>query len=393
MIIRNGTVWTGEENSPPQKRTIIIHDDVISEVSDGEEARIFDATGKTIIPGLFDAHVHISLDGRANAIDRYRNEPVALTAVKAAASAIQTVRAGVTTIRDLGCKQRIDLHLRNIIAEGLLPGARVLASGTAICSKHNATGAYFGAAIDGAREAREAAKKLADQGVDQVKLIAGGGGADPNQVVLSVEELSAAVEVAHAAGKLTTAHAHGREPIRNALDAGVDCIEHGTYLDDEIAELMRMKQVYLVPTFSASQQVPSTPPLPLLPQPDPGEIPSGNSSGGLALSQKSARRLEIALRNGVELVTGTDCGNAGKPHSQLIKEILLLAAGGMSTEQALSCATRVAARALGIDSLTGTIEQNKKADLVILDRDPFSSIENLYTVDIVIKDGRIVYAR
>jgi imidazolonepropionase-like amidohydrolase len=219
---------------------------------------IIDVSGKTILPGLIDCHVHLLLDSSANPIVSAHQESRPLLALKGAINAKKTLESGVTTVRDMGGVDHVELVLRDAIRSTLIPGPRVLCVGRVITM----TGGHLwpiGIEADGPDGVRKAVRSEVKAGVDEIKFMSTGGvmtsGGELGSSQLTEDELRSGIEEAHRLGKKTSTHAQGRDGIKNALRAGIDCIEHGIGLDDEAIEMMLVRNVQLTPTFTAQHLI------------------------------------------------------------------------------------------------------------------------------------------
>ena len=221
---------------------------------EGEPKNVVDLEGGTLLPGLIDAHVHMSLDGSPDPMNKLVNTSLPLVTLQTARHARQTLEAGVTTVRDLGCRDFIDLAFREAIGSGLAEGPRMLCAGQMICIT-GGHGWQIGCEADGPDQVRQAVRLQAKAGVDLVKFMVTGGvltrNGRPGVPQLTVEETTAGVEEAHKAGLKTAAHVQSLEGVRNAVAAGIDSLEHCVGLDDEIIERMVKQGTFAVPTLSA----------------------------------------------------------------------------------------------------------------------------------------------
>lgn len=389
LVIENGKVWTA--GKPLKPGTVVIEGNRIKAVLEpGEpfqlppDARRIDATGKTVMPGLINAHTHICMDARPDPMATVR-EGTLMMAYRAAANAERTIRNGITTIRDLGAADGIDLALKKAIDEGVVKGPRMLVSGKAICMT-GGHGHFMGCEVDGADEARKAARQQLKAGADVIKVMATGGvltpGVEPGSPQLTVEELRAAIEEAHKAGKRTATHAQGTTGIANAIEAGVDSVEHGIFLNQKLVDLMAEKGVFYVPTLAAPYYI----------------LKGGLAAGIPEFAVRKTERVwdshrasfELALRGGVRIGVGTDAGTPLNPHGTITVELELMVECGMRAEDALTAATLGNAQCLGIDDRLGSIEPGKLADIILVDGNPLEDLKALDRVVTVIKDGVVV---
>ena len=345
------------------------------------DARVVDLGDATLLPGFIDAHVHIADEGSENPYrDFYQGMlrfPVE-QAYYAEQYAHATLAAGFTTVRVLGAGDWVDIGLRNAINDGVVQGPRIIAAAHAIGSpgghcdqspfppdRVKPLGPIDGV-CSGPESCREAVREQMKWGTDVIKICASGGvfsESDPLKVPqLTPAELEAIIGEAHRWGRKVAAHAHGDEAARLAVEAGVDSIEHGSFLTAETLKLMKQKGVYLVPTRMAgwwSDQ-------------HAGSYPPPIARKAKMTATAHAEMMKNALRIGVPIAFGTDSGVS--PHGMNAKEFSLLVGSGMSPAAALIAATRESARLLGVDGDTGTIEVGKSADLVAV---PGNVLDNI----------------
>jgi len=337
----------------------------------------------TMMPGLIDVHVHLCFEPCADPFAVLAQETDARTALKASGHARETLRSGITTVRDMGGKNYVDLDLRNTIRKRELMGPRMLASGKLI-TMTGGHGWPEGEEVDGPDEARKGARKQLKKGADLVKIMATGGvmteGVEPGSPQLNGEEIKAAIEEAHKAGKKTATHAQGTAGIKNALRAGIDSVEHGIYLDQEAVDLMKENNVFLVPTLAAPHWI-ST-------KGREAGIPEHMVEKSDAIREVHVKNFMMAYRAGVNLAMGTDAGTPFNLHGKNSFELILMVENGMPSMDAIKCATSNAAQLLGISRETGTITPGKWADLVILKGDPLKDIQEVDRVHRVYQHGR-----
>jgi len=388
----DGRVFIGD-GRVLERATVVVEGPRIVKVSRGAAAiprgaRRISLRGRTLLPGLIDCHVHLCLDASPDPLTALLAEPPARTTLKAARFARQTLLAGVTTVRDMGGSDGIDLGLRDAVAAGLVQGPRILASGRVVCM----TGGHgwpFGRQADGPDQVRQAVREQLRAGVDLVKLMATGGvmtpGVEPGSPQFTEEELRAGVEEAHKAGRRTAAHAQGGQGVLNALRAGIDSIEHGVFLTEEAVELMLGRDVPLIPTLSVYNLEEQGP--------DAG-IPDFALEKTGRVKPAHLKSLALARQAGVTIALGTDAGVPFNRHGGNLGELKrLVEMGGLSAEEALRAGTGAAARVLGLDKDLGVIEAGKLADLVVVEGNPLDDIGRLGRAEalaLVMKGGEIV---
>jgi imidazolonepropionase-like amidohydrolase len=354
----------------------------------GGEAEVVDLQGRTLMPGLIDCHVHLTFSGEPQEVERAATVPVPDIAWTAAASARQTLDGGVTTVRDVGARAGVAIRLREAIAAGHLPGPRMRAAGAIICMT-GGHGWFIGREADGPDEVRRAVREQLKAGADCVKFTATGGGmtpgVDPRASSFTEAELAAGVDEAHKAFRRAIAHAQGNAGIRNAVRAGIDSVEHGVYLDDEVIEEMRQRGTFLVPTLVSPAMITR--------HGTSAGIPAyvvEKASGVLETHRESFRK---AVRGGVRIAMGTDAGTPFNRHGTNAQELALMVECGLSPADTIVAATRNAAELLDLLDVTGTVEPGKAADLLVVDGDPLADIRVLGDRDRlpgILKDGQWV---
>jgi imidazolonepropionase-like amidohydrolase len=287
----------------------------------------------------------------------------------------------------MGAKNGVVTHLRNAINSGILIGPRILSSGQCICMT-GGHGWSIGCEADGPEGVRKAVREQLKTGVDNVKFMATGGvltpGVDPGSSQLSYAEMKAGIEEAHNAGRITGAHAQGTGGIKNAINAGIDTIEHGVFLDDEAIQMMLDRKIVLVPTIAAPYHI-----IQGLNQGIPASVAEKTKNvDGSHL--KSAKK---AFTAGVTIAMGTDAGTPFNMHGANAKELELLTRVGLSPMQAIVAATGIASRTLRLESKTGSIEKGKIADLLVVTGNPLKDITLLQDkarLVVVMKEGMFV---
>ncbi|MBX5490832.1 MAG: amidohydrolase family protein [Chloroflexi bacterium] len=374
MLLRGATLLDGRRWEPQSDRDVVIEGGRITAVGKGCSAAqtVLDCRGLTVMPGLIDCHVHLSVTGGPDFL-REARDPLAFVAWRAAKHARDTLQAGFTTVRSLGDRDYVTVHLREAVAEGLVEGPRIVTAGLPICMTGGHGWLFGSREADGADGVRQAVREQLKAGADVIKLIATGGvltpGVQPGAPQLTRAELEAGVEEAHKAGRRAAAHAQGAEGIRNAVLAGIDSIEHGFYLEEDTASLMATRGTYLVPTFSALRNI----------------LAHGTSAGlaeyvvqkAATVSTAQVESFQRALAAGVRVALGTDAGTPFNYHGANAQELGHMVEAGLPVARALAAATSEAATLLGLDHEIGTIDVGKAADLIVVDGDPLADVRIL----------------
>lgn len=381
IVFSGGQVFDGT-GAAPATGDVVVEDGRIVSVgaagsADGDEH--VDTTGKTVLPGLFDCHVHVMTSGMD--VMRDLQTPFSYRFYLAAQNLASTVAAGITSVRDAG---GADAGVRLAVERGLVRGPRLQVS-LSMISQTGGHGdetfpcghcvplfspAYPGMParlVDGADDMRKHVRELIRDGADVIKVATSGGvlsvGSDPRRAHFRQHELDVLVEEATAAGRFVMAHAQATDGIKNAIRAGIRSIEHGIFLDDEAIAMMIERGTWLVPTLIA--------PVWVLESVEHGATLSDASIRKarevIEIHRESARR---AVEAGVKVAMGTDAGVG--PHGDNLRELALLEQAGMSPAAALRAAMMEAATLLGVDDRLGSIEAGKVADLVVLDGDALS---------------------
>jgi imidazolonepropionase-like amidohydrolase len=373
--------------------TVLVSGEKIVKVAEGnisipKDAKKIPMDGQVLLPGFIDSHIHICFDSSPDPMTSALSESQTMTTLKAAKAAKQTLLAGITSIRDMGGKDGIDLGLRQAINSGLIPGPRMLASGKLICMT-GGHGWQVGLEVNGVDAVRRAAREQIKAGVDIVKLMATGGvltpAVEPGSEQLTEAELKAGVEEAHKAGRKTATHAMGTKGILNALRAGIDSIEHGVYLDEEAVALMIERDVPLIPTLSALFNIAN--------KGIEAGIPAFAVEKTLKVKPFHLESIRMAREAGVSIAMGTDAGTPFNRHGDNLGELKFLVDCGFSPMEAIEAGTRIAARVLGMEKELGTIEEGKRADLVLIEGNPLEDIEILLKrelIRLVMKGGKQV---
>ncbi|QBX38140.1 amidohydrolase family protein [Brevundimonas sp. S30B] len=379
-------------------KTLVIQGNRIVEIRDGfvGEGRIVDLRDSFVLPGLIDSHVHITSEQNPNG----RLQAVTLSsadrAMMGAGFAMKTLRAGFTTVADLGGSNEAVFALRDAIRRGDVAGPRILAAGSSV-SVHGGHGDANGYREDilhvlssesicsGAEDCRRAVRTQVRAGADIIKITATGGvlsntAAGLNQQ-FTEDELASIVEVAHRMGRQVTAHAHGADGINAFLKAGGDSIEHGTYLDDESIRLFRQNNAWLVPTLLAGDFVAR-----VASGPDNFFTPA-QTAKALEAGPKMLDMAARAHRGGVRIAFGTDTGVSA--HGDNAQEFALLVRAGLTPLQAIQAATVGAAEHLRIQEEAGRIAPGMPADVIAVRGDPLNDVTELERVRFVMRAGQV----
>jgi len=362
-------------------------------------AQVIDLGDVTLLPGFIDAHTHVtdesSNDWNADTVSGLRRTIPEAT-LRAADLARRTLMAGFTTVRDVGSADYIDVGLRNAIASGVTPGPRMLVSVHALgargghCDNTGYPFQRFGpepgiaeGIASGPDQFRDAVRFQVKYGADVIKVCATGGvlslADDVGAPQLTQAEMDALVDEAHRLGRRTAAHAHGAEGAKVAIRAGIDSIEHGSFLDEEAVKMMHEHGTYLVPTLMAGEYAGG--------RKATRKYPPEIAAKALQALDGRSSAFKRAVGAGVKIAFGTDSGVS--PHGHNAEEFSLLVEHGLSPAAALRTSVTAAAL-LGVERLTGTIEAGKEADIVAVPGDVLRNIAATETVRFVMKGGTIV---
>jgi len=338
----------------------------VGEVPEADVDERTDVSGRYVVPGMIDTHVHLMMDGRPDA-ESVQGDSQATYAYRAAANLRNALAAGVTTIRDLGAPARVALDARDAVAAGTIAGPRVQACGQNI-TMTGGHGHWFGREADGPDEVRKAVREQLKRGADAVKCMATGGvlttGAKTGAPELTPTELEALVDAAAAKGVPTAAHCHGTQGVKNAVRAGIDSVEHGTFMDREAAELMVEENTYWVPTVAALKGITEN---------RNAGIPEEAMAKADEATERMAVAWEHALELGVDVAMGTDAGTPFNDHADAARELAYMVEYGLSEASALEAATVNAAELLGLED-TGLVEKGYRADLLVLPENPLEDV-------------------
>jgi len=399
-LIHAGTLLAVPGQKAQDKQSVIIKDGKVSAISAGfvsasdfpEAASVqtIDLRDKFVMPGMMDMHVHLTLDNRNNRGELHKTTDAGF-AMLAVENADLTLMAGITTIRDLAAvSSEAIIAVRDAIDAGVVPGPRIISAGQALSAtaghadhfggREDYAQLYHSSGVcDGADDCRRAVRDQYKIGADMIKIMATGGGADRNgkkhsKAEMFDDELVAIVEAAHRLDLKVTAHAHGTDGINAALKAGVDSIEHSSYMDDTSIKLYRKNGAHLVATAS----------LPTYFQQSP-DIPDSVK----AMLRGKAKEVDVLLgkahRAGVTLSMGSDAGISN--HGSNAEELVAYVNIGMTPMEALQTATTNAAELIGLSDKIGSLAAGKIADIIAFDQNPLIDITAVRNVSFVMRNG------
>ena len=387
VAITGATLIDGTGAPPVPGQTVIWEAGVISWIGPDAEAvldqaLLIPADGGSVVPGLIDSHVHISLPPTLTGIDEVGEEPVARTLIRAAHGAGLLLRAGITTARDVGSREGVAVDVAAAQRDGDLAGARLLAAGRGL-TPPGGHGRALAVEVRGVDEVAAAVRAEAQRGADLIKLFPTGGvlgaGAHGFEVVMTLDEMQAAVETAHELDLHVAAHVHGTEGVDMALDAAVDTIEHGTGANREQSERMREMGVALVPTLLAVVAL----------RQRELELPRDLIKRANEVAELQSGSVATAIEVGVRVLPGTDAGTPFNPPGGLVQEMELLVELGMSRAQAIVAATSAAADTFGWDDV-GALSIGNVADLLLVDEDPLEDLGTLSWPATIVQDGVVI---
>jgi imidazolonepropionase-like amidohydrolase len=408
IVLKAARMFDGKSNALVQNPVVIIHGDKIVDAGSNlpipNDAQVIDLGDATLSPGFMDAHTHLTADYSGNYNERRLQEVdlnVSEQAIRATTFARATVEAGFTTVRDLGSRvvgsrEFVDVALRNSINKGVIAGPRMLVATKGI----GATGGHFDPTngfrdflfgrepdytdgiADGPDEIRKAVRFEVKNGADVIKAAVSGGvlslADEVDTPQLTPAEMAALVDESHRLRKKVAVHCHGDQAAREAIEAGVDSIEHGSFMQPETLTMMKRKGTFLTPTLMATEWI-------------MGKIdnyPPALQAKAKAAAAARSDMFRNAVKMGVKISFGTDA--AVFPHGQNAKEFKLMVDLGMTPIDTLKSATANDADLLGIAQKVGTLEKGKLADIVAMPGDPTSDITATERVSFVMKEGKII---
>ncbi|MEO9971779.1 MAG: amidohydrolase family protein [Hyphomonadaceae bacterium] len=400
VIVHAGKVLAIPGEGYLDRQTIRISDGVITGIEDGyararDGETVINLKSRFVLPGLIDSHVHLTSENGPDARLRTLTDSDVDAALFGAENARKTLNAGFTAVQDVGGSNEAVLSLRDAVRRGRVPGPHIRASGRPVTPTggHGDANGYspiLSAVLtgdntcNGVADCRRAVRQAVKDGADVIKITATGGVLSNTAAGLGQQffddELEAIVATAHSMGRKVTAHAHGKVGVEAALRAGIDSIEHGTYLDDETIALFKENNATLVPTVIAGVTVTGWV--------DEEWLPAPSRAKAAIVGPLMLDMLTRARAGGVRIAFGTDTGVGA--HGTGANEFPLMVQAGFTPEDAIHAATVIASEHIEMDDRIGTLEVGKFADMIALDGDPLESVEELLDVDFVMKGG-VVY--
>ena len=400
QVIHCGAIIDGTGADPIRNATIVIDGELITAVDPTGAipagADVIDASGLTVMPGMIDCHVHIL--SKPKAIQERLMTPPSLAVAEGLTNARLTLDHGFTSVRDAGGTPR---GLKMAIERGLYPGPRMRIAVSAIgqTGGHGDSTQPSGvnlrvpdverpaSLVNGADDARRVTREILRAGADQIKVMTSGGVLSPNDepgaTGLTPDEIAAIVYEAHAAGKTVMSHAQATQGIKNAVYGGIESIEHGIYLDEEVVAEMKRRGTFLVATLVAPIWVLRRA------EADPGAVPDYAVRKSKEVIDAHQASFRYAAEQGVRIAMGTDMGVG--PHGPNAEELELMVNNGLTPMQAIVATTSVAAECARIDKITGSIVAGKRADILAVEGDPLDDIRVLQNADcikLIMQDGR-----
>ncbi|AOS98392.1 imidazolonepropionase [Microbulbifer aggregans] len=404
LAVYAGKLFDSESGELVSNRTIHIVDGRVESVQAGfakrDRQRLVDLRDYTVLPGLMDMHTHLVYEFGSRAyMETFTWNPADYT-LRGVDSARRTLEAGFTTVRDLGDKDNVTISLRNAINAGTIVGPRIFTAGKSIATtgghadptnghRHTLMGSPGPAdgVVNGTDSARQAVRQRYKDGADLIKITATGGvlsvaksGQNPQ---FMADELDAIVKTAKDYGFTVAVHAHGKEGMERAIRAGVDSIEHGTYMDTETMDLMRRHNTWYVPTMLAGEWVTEKSAV-------DGFFPEVVRTKAATIGPLIRDTFSEAYKRGVKVAFGTDSGVS--PHGDNGREFVLMVGAGMSPADAIRSATWNAAQLLHMEDELGSISPGKHADIIAVKGNPLEDISELQRVQFVMKGGKVFKA-
>jgi imidazolonepropionase-like amidohydrolase len=403
IVIHAGRLIDGLSKTPRTAVSILIHDDRITSVEPGyvtpAGAEVIDLTKSTVLPGLIDAHDHITseFEGGNPVVELVTRSPFDDSFV-AVGAAWRTLQAGFTTVRDVGANTDLVIAEKRAIEKGIVPGPRLFVAGAPL----GPTGGHGDPAngleseitrpgwtnylVDSPEAARRIVRTMHRQGVDLIKIMPSGGvlsiGDNPREQLMADDEIKAVIDTAHNLGLKVAAHAHGAEAINKAVILGADSIEHGSFANAETYKLMKAHGTYLVPTLLVGDTAMK------IARDHPEQLNPSSAAKALQVGPVLIKNLGDAFKAGVKIAFGTDQGLA--PHGGNGQEFALMVKAALSPMDAILSATAGGSDLLGHTADIGSVQPGRYADIIAVTGDPLADVTELERVAFVMKGG-VVY--
>ena len=404
-VIHAGKLINGYDGKLHSQMTIVVEDGKVKSIENGfadpekfgdaDALTVIDLREHTVMPGLMDMHTHLMMQHHKKVYSDQFFMNDADFALRSTTYAKKTLMAGFTTVRELGDNGTNSVSLRKAIDKGWIVGPRIFTAGKSLATtgghadptngmkgSFKRDGTPVNGVVNGVDDARKAVRQRYKDGADLIKLTATGGvlslavnGQNPQ---FTKDELEAIVEIASDYEMTVAVHAHGTEGMKRAVLAGVDSIEHGTYMTTEVMDLMKERGTYYVPTLMAGDWVANK-------SKEDDYFPAVVRPKAAAIGPLIMKTFARAHAAGVKIAFGTDSGVS--PHGDNAREFELMVAGGMSPMQAIQAATLEASRLLKIEDRLGTLEDGKIADIIAVKGDPIKNISRMKKVSFVMKEG------
>lgn len=387
--IVDGLIIDGTGAEPIRNGLVLIEGETVTYAGAGKgqaiprNAKMIDAGGASVLPGLMDVHVHISLNAPADLLREVIARPVGQVAFEVANNLRETMAAGVTTIRTVSDLAHLDVAARDSIRRGVMTGPRIhpCGKGLTVTGGHGEllpcwlcrTDGNLAEVVDGVEAVRAAVRRQIKAGATWIKVFQTGGVVDPHGRIdaeeFSADEFQTAFDTAHLAGIPVAVHAHNKKAILRSIRTGCRSVEHGMHFDEECAEAAREHGTFLVPTLTVMNRI-------LVHGPQAG-VPEFMIENVRQRTTKHHEYVKYAYDIGANIATGTDAGSMLTPHGSSGREVVQLVRCGLTPIQAIEVATRRTAGLLGMQDKLGTLRPGMLADVIVVEGDVVQRVENL----------------
>jgi len=383
VYVKNAQVLRGKKLTLEKNKHLWIKNGIIKSIHDRPNvpinAQVIDAKEKVLIPGLIDLHVHLMWDGSLNPVQTLQDEGYEQMLIRATSYCETYLKNGITTVRDVGSVDDISLHVSKAVNRGLIQGPEIISSGKTltITGGHDPFWAKF---VDGKDEALKGVREQIFNGAQVVKVSATGGvygrteGEEVGNAELNIDELKVIANEAHKFGLKVASHAIGREGILNSINAGIDTIEHGHYLDDNLIKMMEKKGIAWNPTLFVYNQIANQ-----------YNIPNYAKEKAIKIVDRHVKAFKSFFYRDILVGAGSDAGSPLTPHPSLLEELLLMNEYIEDKINILKTATVNAGKILGKN--TGQIEEGYSADFIIVNNNPLDNLHHLRDIYKVFKQG------